>query len=236
VTGCDAHGELLGGYVLGALSDAETETMQRHLATCPACAREYAALAGLPALLDRIELAEVPPPLPPPSLEEAVLDRWTREHRRAAEAGARRRRSSATARGWGIVRSPAARVAAVAAAVLAIAAVALALLLPSDDSAYAHGSLAGTVGAGRFTVERVPTGTRVYLEANSLPRDAYEVWCVRTDGRWISGGSFRPNDAGRAEVTLTAAVDSGDYHTVIVTRGGAEGERGPEVLSGTLEY
>jgi anti-sigma factor RsiW len=244
VTGCDTHGELLGGYVLDALSAEETETMRRHLMDCSACAGEYAALASLPGLLDRIEPSDVPPPVPPPALEEAVLDRWMREHRRARglEAGGRgMRRGPRPKRGrqgrrrLGAV--PIGRAAAAVLGALLIAAVALALLLPDNDDPYAHGTLAGAQGAdGSFTVERVSTGTRVYLEADRLPRDAYEVWCVRTDGRWISGGSFHANAAGRAAVTLTAAVAPGDYHTVIVTRGTPENGHGNEVMRGKLVY
>lgn len=254
MTGCDTHGELLGGYVLGALSAEETEAMRLHLETCPACAGEYAALAGLPALLDRIEPADVPPPLPPPALEEAVLDRWARERRRerGAEAAGSWRRSalrrrggdraaaaspSGRFRGGGWPRRRIAGVAAGLAGALVVAGVLLAVLLPGNDDLYAHGTLAGATGAdGSFTVEQVSTGTRVYLKADRLPRDAYEVWCIRTDGRWISGGSFRPDKAGRAHVTLTAAVEAGDYHTMIVTRGGSEGTHGPEVLRGKLVY
>jgi hypothetical protein len=252
VTGCDTHGELLGGYVLGALSAEEAEAMRRHLLDCPACASEYAALATLPELLDRIEPSDVPPPVPPPALEEAVLDRWMREHRRARgleSGGSRRRprRSVAGGRGGRPARGrpgsrrlgaiPIGRTAAAVLGALLIAAVALALLLPDSDDPYAHGTLAGARGAdGSFTVERVSTGTRVYLEADRLPRDAYEVWCVRTDGRWISGGSFHANAAGRAAVTLTAAVAPGDYHTVIVTRGTPEGGHGDEVMRGKLVY
>ena len=40
---------------------AEMEEVRRHLKMCPQCARE-AKLAGLPALLDQIDPADVPPP------------------------------------------------------------------------------------------------------------------------------------------------------------------------------
>ena len=83
----------------------------------------------------------------------------------------------------------------------------------------------------------VSAGTRVYLSADRLPAVGdYEVWCVRTDGRWISGGSFRPSADGAAEATLTAAVEPGEYHEVVVTRRGSEGARGAEVLRGKLVY
>jgi hypothetical protein len=253
VTGCDSHDELVGGYVLGALSDEETETMRVHLETCPACAAEYEALAVLPALLDRIEPADVPPPLPSPEVEEAILDRFAHERRpsRAVHGGRRRHAlfgAGARDRRGGDAkdhrggdhagRRLALRIGAGVAAVLVVAGVALAIVLPGGgDEPYARGTLAGATNAsGWFTVEQVPVGTRVYLEADALDADAYEVWCIRTDGRWISGGSFRSGSKGSAAATLTAAVEPGDYHEVVVTRGGQEGERGPVVMRGALEY
>jgi len=37
VSGCESHGELIGGYVLGALDPAEMEAMRRHLEKCAGC-------------------------------------------------------------------------------------------------------------------------------------------------------------------------------------------------------
>ncbi len=256
MTGCDAYGDLLGGYVLGALEADEVETMRHHLETCRACAAEHAALAGLPVLLNAVEPSDVPPPQPSPALEERVLDHWARERRESHVAGegrdvaaqrggsapepgaAPRRGTRRGARGLARWWRPATGVAALA----AVVAVALAIALPGDgDEPYAHGTLRPAAGAanawGTFTVENVSAGTRVYLSADRLPaRGDYEVWCVRSDGRWISGGSFRPRADGSAAATLTAAVEPGEYHHVVVTQGGDEGERGPEVLRGKLVY
>lgn len=256
MTGCEAYGDLLGGYVLGALEPDEVEAVRHHLETCAACASEHAALAGLPVLLDSVEPGDVPPPVPSPELEERVLDHWARERRQSPVAGRTRdeapRRSGlapepdaaprrGTRRGArGLARRwwrPLAGLAAVAAA----AAIALAIVLPGDDDPYAHGTLAPTAGAanawGRFTVENVSAGTRVYLSADRLPAGGdYEVWCVRADGRWVSGGTFRPSADGGARATLTAAVEPGEYHEVVVTQRGSEGARGAEVLRGKLVY
>lgn len=48
----------LGGYVLGALSPAETERVRAHLTECDECSAEHAELAGLPALLATVTAAE----------------------------------------------------------------------------------------------------------------------------------------------------------------------------------
>ena len=66
----------------------------------------------------------------------------------------------------------------------------------------------------------VDAGTHVSLQARSLPGEGemFELWCVRTDGRWVSGGSFKARADGRAAAELTAAVSPGDYHLIVVTR------------------
>lgn len=48
----------LGVYVLGAIDPAERAMVDAHLSTCPECREELAGLAGLPALLRRIPVAE----------------------------------------------------------------------------------------------------------------------------------------------------------------------------------
>ncbi|MFC3573120.1 zf-HC2 domain-containing protein [Streptomyces yaanensis] len=54
----DALRLALGGYVLGALSPAETEQVRAHLEVCAECRAEHAELAGLPALLSMVTAAE----------------------------------------------------------------------------------------------------------------------------------------------------------------------------------
>jgi anti-sigma-K factor RskA len=100
----------LGVYVLGAIDPAERALVDAHLATCRDCRDELAGLAGLPALLARVNPDEVsrirvddtvrtsPDERPPAELLGTVLDL----------AAARRRRNR-----W--------RFAATAAAVVAIA-------------------------------------------------------------------------------------------------------------------
>jgi anti-sigma-K factor RskA len=234
VSGCRSHGELIGGYVLDALEPAEMETMRAHLETCPACRHEARVLSGIPALLERIEPADVPPPTLSPAIEEAVLDRFARERRR--RKAPRRRR---------VLRWAAAAAAACAAALVLV----LALLPSGEDSSsspYATARLAppavGSPARATAYAEAVPAGTRVRLWAKGLEssRDAvYQLWCVRADGRWVSGGTFRADRDGGARAQLTAAVNPGDYHTMVVTRRSEmapEGTRGTPVLRGELRY
>jgi hypothetical protein len=122
----------------------------------------------------------------------------------------------------------------------AAAAVALALavvLWPGDEeSAYGHTEMRGNGAWAAASVAEVDAGTRVRVEADDLRRGMYELWCVRTDGRWVSGGSFRAHRDGSADAELTAAVRPGEYHTVVITGRSSMGERGAEIMRGELEY
>jgi hypothetical protein len=225
VTGCRSHGDLIGPYVLGGLEPGEMQEMAEHLAECDRCAAERRRLASLPALLDSAHADDTVATLSP-QLEDAVLDRFVRE--RAHAARPRRR--------WPRFALPAA-----AAATVVLAAV-LALVLPGGgERAYAHAELWGTSGKvlGSASVAEVAGGTDVKLHADHLPvsRGAvYELWCVRTDGRWINGGSFHARADGSADAQLTAAVQPGEYHVVVVTRRSDGDRRGAEVMRGRLRY
>jgi hypothetical protein len=225
VTGCRSHGDLIGPYVLGGLEPDEVEEMTAHLAECDRCAAERRRLASLPGLLDYAH-AEDTVATPSPQLEDAVLDRFVRERAQAARPPRR----------WSRFAIPAAAAAAV------LLAVVLALVLPGgDERAYARADLWSTSGRvlGSASVAEVAGGTHVKLQATHLPvsRGAvYELWCVRTDGRWINGGSFRARADGSAAAELTAAVRPGEYHVVVVTHRSAGGERGAEVMRGKLTY
>ncbi len=244
MSGCPTHGPLIGGYALGALEPEEMDEMRRHVAVCPECGPEAQRLERLPWLLDRIAPADVPPPALPPQVEEAVLDRFARERREEGAGGASGRRAGRATRRPALLGR---RALAVAAACLIAVAVALTLVLPGGDedgtAAYATVSLdprAGGAGSATAWLDAVPAGTRIRLETRRLPANSqYEVWCIAADGRWISGGTFRTDLDGRVEAELTAAVQPGDYHRMVVTRrakGSGEGDRGRPVLDGELRY
>lgn len=224
MSGCRARADLIGPYLLDALEQEEMDEMRRHLAACPRCAAEARALGGLPELLHRAE-ADAVVALPSPELEEAVLDRFVRE-----------RAQSRPPRRWRRVAIPAIAVAAIALAV------GIAAFPGGSDDAYARAELWGTgggVAAGTAEVAEVDAGTHVKLRAERLPvagGSAYELWCVRTDGRWVNGGSFHAAGDGSAAAEFTAAVRPGEYHVVVVTRRSAGHGRGPEVMRGRLRY
>lgn len=226
MSGCRSHADQVGAYALAALEPDEMEEMREHLAGCARCAAEVRSLAELPALMDLVqEDAEVA--VLSPGLEDLVLDRFVLERARSAP---RRRR-------WPRLALPAVAVAAVVAALLVV-------VLPGDsNTAYAHAELwslpAGGGAEGTADVAEVNAGTRVELRADHLPvmrGSTYELWCVRTDGRWINGGTFRARSDGTAAAELTAAVRPGDYHVVVITRHSTGGMRGAEVMRGKLNY
>jgi hypothetical protein len=225
VTGCRSHGDLIGPYVLGGLEPGEVEEMVEHLAECDRCAAELRRLASLPALLDSAQADDTVAALSP-QLEDVVLDRFVRERAQAARPRGR----------WYRFAIPA------AAALTVILAVVLALVLPGGgERAYARAELWSTSGRvlGSASVAEVAGGTNVQLRAHDLPvakGAVYELWCVRTDGRWINGGSFHARPDGSASAQLTAAVRPGEYHVVVVTRRSVGGKRGAEVMRGKLKY
>ncbi|MEV0394570.1 anti-sigma factor family protein [Polymorphospora rubra] len=85
-----------GAYVLGALSPAERERYERHLAGCPACREAVGEIAVLPGLLGRLDQAGLDRVAGPPSTgpqvatllaEAATLRRRNRARRRWRYAG-----------------------------------------------------------------------------------------------------------------------------------------------------
>jgi Anti-sigma-K factor rskA/Putative zinc-finger len=224
VSGCRSHAELIGPYVLGALEPDEMEAMRQHIAGCARCAAEERSLAGVPALLDRARVDDEIATLSP-RLEDEVLDRFVRER-----AGSPPRR-----RVWPRLAIPAVAVAALIAGIL------VATLPGGADTAYAEAELwslpAGGGAGGTAEAAEVAAGTRVKLRAHDLPvgrGTAYELWCIRTDGRWVNGGSFHARADGTATAELTAAVRPGEYHVVVITRRSSGGIRGAEVMRGKL--
>lgn len=226
MTGCRSHSDLVGPYVLNALEPEEMEEVRVHLERCPRCAAEVRSFADLPGLLDRAEADDATATLSP-DLEEEVLDRFVRERAKGFPLRRSRRR----------LLIPAAAAAAVLLALL------IAVIPGGTDRAYARAELwslpAGGGAEGTADVAEVAAGTSVKLRAENLPvakGSIYELWCVRKDGRWVSGGSFHARADGSAAAQLTAAVRPGEYRVVVITRRSTGGERGAEVMRGKLSY
>lgn len=56
---CREIRQSLGVYVVGAIDPAERALLDEHLAECQSCRDELAGLAGLPAMLSRVPVADV---------------------------------------------------------------------------------------------------------------------------------------------------------------------------------
>lgn len=81
-----------GSYVLGALSPAERQAFEQHLAGCAECARSVRELAGLPGLLARIDPDVLDSPPVGDPVPDTLLPKLVRHARRS-----QRRRMLATA-------------------------------------------------------------------------------------------------------------------------------------------
>jgi hypothetical protein len=89
---CAAVRQDLGVYLLGTIGPADRSALDRHLARCPRCREELAGLAGLPALLQRVPVADAARLAdgaqasagwpPPPEVLAALLPRVARQRRR----------------------------------------------------------------------------------------------------------------------------------------------------------
>jgi anti-sigma-K factor RskA/putative zinc finger protein len=78
----------VGAYLLGALSDHESELFERHLETCPSCRRELDELRVASEALPRA----VEPVVPPPELKESLMRTvWAEAGERQQEAKPERR-------------------------------------------------------------------------------------------------------------------------------------------------
>lgn len=244
---CSECRNLIGGYVLDALEPDEAESVARHIDLCPECAAEYARLASIPDLLALTADTSDSPEQPPAALEEAVLDRFAREHRartpRSAPTPWRRRLAAVT----GPFRRPLPAAMAGALAAAAVTA-ALAVAIGGSGGSEAPGhdyqaSLAGTPAAPAAhafaKLETSASGTAVHLDVKGLrprPEDLYELWCIRDDGTKISAGTFRVDSRGRAYARLTTAAQPGEYHRLSIERRTPPAKGGQRVLAGEIQY
>jgi hypothetical protein len=265
---CNECRNLLGGFVLHALEPDEFESVRGHLETCAACAAEYEQLAGIPAILDTagVGAVESSTEQPPAALEEAVLDRFAREHPREAA------RETATEAEPGALTAPAetkdtiptrkprlrtalrARLArplpaALAGALAAAAVTAALIVLPGGGTSQAgeqyqaslFGSPAAPGARASAKLQVFSAGTHVKLSVRGLhgsPNAVYELWCLRDDGAKVSAGTFRTDASGRADVSLTTAAIPGEYHRLGVERRSLSpaDEPGTSVMAGEIQY
>jgi anti-sigma-K factor RskA len=227
----------VGGYLLGTLTPEERTAFEQHLADCPWCRRQLDELGAPAELLRRA----APAYDMPPGLEAATFG--------AIERGASQNGGRPTPSARRLLRPR--RVASAGAAVAAAAAIGAFVVLPRLDEP-GRGSqieleallVAPAGGPARATVvvEKTGIGREISFRSNDLPilppGEYYELWFVGPDDtrrrpNRISAGTFHPDEQGRSDVELTAAVDPALYPILSVTAEPADGNpepTGPEVL------
>jgi hypothetical protein len=204
---CSRGRDLLGAHVLGRLEPEDAALVQDHLAVCPACAAEAERLAVLRPLLD-LAGDEVPASAPA-RLEQAVLDRYARD---AARPPARVRRG----RRW-LAPALATGAAAALAAGLFLGSGVLRSEAGWEYSLRGRGPASEAWGEARIAPSE--QGTSIHLRTWGLPdpgRGVYEMW-FRDGRRYLSGGTFRVDRDGKADVQLTAAASPREFRSMGVT-------------------
>jgi anti-sigma factor RsiW len=198
----------LGAYVLGAMEPGERRRVEEHLQGCPGCATELAGLAPLPALLDRVDPADLDPVAVTPSAE--LFARMS-----AAATPPSRLRT----RTWVLV----------AAAVLAVvgggAAVAAWVTAPAERTVTAS---AGAVQA-TVTASTVDDGTALEVTVAGMhPHETCTLVAVDRAGARHPAGEWPASSAGDGTWRGWADVDRADLTAVVLLGdGGRELVRAP---------
>ncbi|MFC4055615.1 anti-sigma factor family protein [Actinomadura syzygii] len=215
MNGCTDVRTSLGGYVLGALDPAERTELEGHLAGCPACRDELAGLAGLPAMLGRVDEAQLAELAgPPPELLDGLL----------ARAADRRR-------GW-LGRRPGGRWAPLAVAaclLLVVGAMFGGLVRPSGSDDTADPPIRPPfVGAERITaanpasnvkgyvlLKKRQWGTEVELHLAGVPKGSHcKLLVIARDGRRDALGSwYVPYDEGYGEYRGSTMFPRGQLYS-----------------------
>ncbi|XRQ10829.1 anti-sigma factor family protein [Actinomadura welshii] len=203
----------LGSYVLGSLDPGERSQVESHLAGCPGCRDELAGLAGLPAMLGRVEEPQIDQIAgPPPELLDGLLTRAA--ERRGGLLGPLGRWTGGRAGRW-------APLAAAACLLLAAGALFGGFLLPlgQEDAASPAPAPASASPAGTGDVERIAAanpetdikgyvllrkkqwGTEVTLHLAGVPKGSHcRMLVIARDGRRDALGSwYVPYDEGYGE-------------------------------------
>jgi anti-sigma factor RsiW len=182
---CGEIRHALGVYVVGAIDPAERAVVDAHLAHCTDCREELAGLAGLPALLGRVPLADAERL----ALGEEVLEEPPAELLDSLLQQVSTRRRS---RRWRLVT------AAAAAAVIAVGggiAGGAVISHLHGSSATAPTSLAqGSSATGASMAvyyDSSPAGTRMKVQVMGVaPGDHCVFWAITRGGTHLVAGTW----------------------------------------------
>lgn len=190
-SGHQAVRELLGGYLVGGLDEADQHLVDAHLRTCAPCRDELDLLGPVPELLSRLRdglpSEARPASAPSPRQVEDLLSRMRARRRRM-------RRSLLT-------------VVAAAAVMLAVGAgVALRSAEPGGTT-IAFAPVAGSAAAGQAVLSARPWGTAVTVKVSGLPPTgpcALEV--IGRDGRVERAATWGPTATRTVQVTGASSM------------------------------
>ncbi|HYU86168.1 MAG TPA: zf-HC2 domain-containing protein [Kribbellaceae bacterium] len=205
----DPYRDWDAAYLLGALSPAERREYEEHLATCPDCSAEVAALAGMPGVLSVVPreralelLAAEPDDATPVDLMPRLADATRRIRRRARY-----------------------RVVALAAAAAAVAAVtvwAVPRTLPSEapvaDRSVVLGSEYEVPLSAEAQLVSEPWGTRIEMSCRYDPPSpgskpptskVYAMYVTDRSGKATEVATWRadPGTEARPDATTTLPLD-----------------------------
>lgn len=204
------YAEDLSAYALGALSETDSEQVERHLAECAECQAE---LEWMRAAVDAIP-GSVPQVEPPPELRVRVMETVRAEAELLAAAGSAADRPERAPRvrwragGWRLAGGLAAACAAVALVIV--------LSTRGGESTRVVPAQLTAVLRARATAALRLSGTRAQLVVERLPAPPAD----HVDELWVMPRGGRPRPAGTfvvrtGSVTLTVPVRHGD--TVLAT-------------------
>lgn len=191
----DRFRDLTAAYVLGALDQEERAELLDHLHTCQRCQADIVDFAPLPALLGRVDVADLDDPVTSHVADSVVAG--ARRHLDRVRSSRRRWRTTAGLLG--------------AAAMILVALGVASLVLDPGESEeprterieLAFDAVGDTIGA--IAVDERGWGTYVHVSVEGLPpRDRYLLWAVAGTGTWHEAGSWGPSPGGDA--TLGGSV------------------------------
>ena len=202
----------LGAYLVGALEAPDRMSVEAHLAQCPACREELAALAPLPGLMSRLSIEEAL--AGPPAIDDAMLERLL--------AAASRERRGARQRRW---------LSAVAAAVVAVGGTAAGVASYRAVTGPDLHTVSASSGPVHMTVQlaAATTGTSVTLHLSGVhAEERCSLIAVSDHGDREVAGWWEATYAGTAVIKGTTSiryshlaqlvVETGDGHQLVAAK------------------
>jgi anti-sigma-K factor RskA len=177
--------ESLGAYILGALPEAESERVQRHIEGCRECRAEFQSLQATADALP----ASVPQMEPPPELKSRVMSIVRAEAELLQAAGSAADRPPRERRRWTWLTAELWRPAVALGTAAAVAAVAVVLATGGSGQRRIAVQLTGP-GTATLTIK----GTEAELVVSGLrsppPSHVDEVWVQHGGGVPEPAGTF----------------------------------------------